>query len=158
MMRSLFAATLLLLSSLMTSCGLQGAQVSMYVLATSATAASFMGDLASLARRHGLNPSIGRATDDKGHTLHAFEAKGRGMRVWSQNMPLSGSEDAAMCGRHTEAYPDPGQFIIIVGPRLPFRGGASMELAAQLRQELAQLGYEVLEKPATCSSLAKSAP
>jgi hypothetical protein len=130
----------------------------MYVLVTPTTASSFTEDLASLARKHGLSPSVGRATDDKGHTLHVLEAKGRRMRLWSQNMPLSGQEDPAMCGRHTEPYPDPGQYIVLIKPTVPLLGdGASIEVATQLRQELSQLGYGVREKPAVCSSLATSA-
>jgi hypothetical protein len=73
-------------------------------------------------------------------------------------MPLNAHEDVAMCGRHAEAYPDPGQFIVIVKPALPlFSERVSVEVAALLRQELSQLGYEVREKPAPCSLLAKSA-
>lgn len=90
--------------------------MTMYVLVTPQTASTFVDNLASVARRHGLTPSVGRATDDKRHTLHVLEAKGRRMRLWSQNMPLSGHEDVAMCGRHGEAYPDPGQFIVVVKP------------------------------------------
>ena len=61
-----------------------------YVVASQANASSFTNNLASLARRHGLTASAGQATDDKGHTLYVVEAKGRRIRLWSQNMPLSG--------------------------------------------------------------------
>jgi hypothetical protein len=132
--------------------------MTIYVLTTPVTAPTFADNLASVVRRHGLTPSVGRATDDKGHILHVLEAKGRQMRLWSQNMPLSGHEDRAICGEHAEAYPDPGQFMIVVKPTLPFLGNrASIELITLLRQELSQLGYEIRETPALCSPLAKSA-
>ena len=62
-----------------------------------------------------------------------------------------------MCGKHSEAYPDPGQYIVTVKPVLPIggRSRASIQASAQLRNELAQLGYEVLEKPIPCSPFAK---
>jgi hypothetical protein len=130
----------------------------MYAVLTSSNASHFTQDLASVAKRHDLTPSLGRATDDRGHTLYVVEAKGRWMRLWSQNMPLSGQEDPVACGKATEAHPDPGQYIITVEPTLPFLNStASVEVAAQLRQELAQLGYEIREKPVACSSLARSA-
>jgi hypothetical protein len=130
----------------------------MYVLVTPAKH-SFVSDFASIVRAHGLDPSIGQATDDRGHTLNVVEAKGQRMRVWSQNMPLSGQEDSTSCGRHTEAYPDPGQYIVRVRPAWWILGeAAAVELSAQLRQELSKIGYEVRDKPATCSPWAKMAP
>ncbi len=130
----------------------------MYAVLTSLNVSHFTQDLASLAKKHGLNPSLGRATDDRGRTLYVVEAKGRWMRLWSQNMPLSGQEDPAACGKETEAHPDPGQYIITVKPTFPFLNrAASLEVANQLRQELSQLGYEVRDHPVACSRLAKSA-
>lgn len=157
MIRYLFSSTVLLLCFLASSCGSEQSRVTMYVLVAPASASRFIDDLASFSRAHSLNPSAGRAIDDRGHTLRVIEARGRGIRLWGQNLPLSGHEDPVMCGRHTEAYPDPGQFILIVEPRLSLlSGGTSGELAAQLHQDLSRRGYEVLRKPATCSSFAKS--
>lgn len=157
MLRYLFASATLLLSLLTGSCGSGATPVSMYVLVTPATASRFMNDLALIARDQGLSSSAARATDDQGHTLHVLEAKGRGIRVWSQNLPLSGHEDAAICGRHGEAYPDPGQFILTVESRLPFlHEKTPIEVATKLRKDLLRLGYQVLQKLVTCSSLARS--
>jgi hypothetical protein len=94
----------------------------MYAVATSESAGHYIRDVASLVRRHGLTPNIGSTTDDKGHTLRVLEAKGRWLRLWSQNMPLSGNEDPAACGKPAEAHPDPGQFIISIDPALPLVG------------------------------------
>ena len=145
------------MSFLTSSCNAEDARTTVYVLVTPAER-SFTSDLASLLRAHGLTPSVGRATDDRGHILNVLEAKGRRMRVWSQNMPLSGQEETATCGKHTEAYPDPGQYIVRVRPAWWSPGEASaIELAGQLRQELSKSGYEVRDRPVTCSPLAKSA-
>ena len=63
-------------------------------------------------------------------------------------MPLSGNEDAAVCGRHAEAYPDPGQYAVTVKPMLSFFGQAtSIKVATELRSELSELGYEIRETP-----------
>jgi hypothetical protein len=84
--------------------------------------------------------------------------RGAGCDSGSQTMPLSGQEDPTTCGQHAEPYPDPGQYVVVIEPTVPlFGGGASMEVAAQLRRELSQLGCGVREKPAVCSSLAISA-
>lgn len=140
-------------SVLVVSCGQSGANMDMYAVASSQNAVHFISDLASLAQKHGLKPSVGAATDDKGHTLHVLEAKGRWMRLWSQNMPLSGQE----CGKSEESHSDPGQYIVSIKPSLPILDNrSSTEVAGQLRQELRQLGYEVLDKPLLCSPLAKS--
>jgi hypothetical protein len=157
MERYLIAASILVLL-LMGSCrSEEDAGTTMYVLATSATASRLQGDLASLAQRHGLIPSVGHATDDGNHTLSVVEAKGRRMRLRGQNMPLSGHEDASVCGRHAEAYPDPGQYIVTIKSAISFLGTASVhEVAAQLRRELSDLGYDVREEPLLCSALAKS--
>jgi hypothetical protein len=151
------AAALLVISLaasvLVVSCGQNGATTDMYAVASSQSAGHFINDLASLAQKRGLKPSVGQATDDRGHTLHVLEAKGRWMRLWSQNIPLSGQE----CGKSEEAHSDPGQYIVSVKPSLPFLDNrSSTEVAGQLRQELRQLGYEVLDKPLLCSPLGKS--
>lgn len=140
-------------SVLLVSCGQNGASMDMYVVANSQNAGHFINVLASLAQKHGLKPSVGQATDDRGRTLHVLEAKGRWMRLWSQNMPLRGQD----CGLSDEIDIDPGQYIISVNPSLPFLDNrSSVEVAAELRQDLRQLGYQVLDRPLICNPLAKS--
>ena len=141
------------------ACQRDDEQASMYAVVPSSKSASrFDQDLASLAKRHGLTPKLGQATDDKGHTLHVLEARGRGMRLWAENAPLSGAESPTTCGRYVEAHPDPGQYYVTAGPILPFMpASGARELATQLRHELSVLGYEVRSDAALCSSLSRSA-
>lgn len=134
-------------------------QVTMYaVIPSSKAAARFNQDLALLAKRHGLIPRIGRATDDRGHSLYVLEANGRWMRLWSQNVELSGHENPTQCGRYIEAHPDPGQYIVYIEPTLPFMNNTGVaEVASQLGRELSVLGYETQAEPVLCSPLSNSA-
>lgn len=136
-----------------------GKQTAMYALIPSSkVAARFNQDLALLAKRHGLKPRLGRATDDQGHTLYVLEANGRSMRLWSQNVDLSGHEDPTQCGSYIEVHPDPGQYIVYIEPTLPFMNNAdALDVASQIRQELSSLGYEMRSEQVLCSSLSKSA-
>jgi hypothetical protein len=129
------------------------------VVSPSKSSAQFSQDVAKLANQNGLTPSLGRATDDKRHTLYVVEATGRWMRLWAQNVPLSGNENPAICGAYVEAHPDPGQFYVTVGPILPLLPLApSRDLASQLRHEISALGYHVsAEALPLCSSLSKPA-
>ena len=147
-----------LCASVLGSCKAEAVSVTtMYVLASKMSASRFNTDLATIAQRHGLKPSVGQSTDDRGHTFHVVEASGWRVRVWSQNMPLSGHEDLALCGNHPEPYPDPGQYIVRLSPTIWIFGeAASVNLAALFRDELSQLGYEIRESVAPCSPLAKT--
>ncbi len=110
-----------------------------------------------MAKQHGLTPRLGHATDDKGHTLNVVEAKGRWIRLWAQNVPLSGSENPAVCGSSGEAHADPGQYYVTVAPILPLMPNSdARELASQLSHELSALGYEMRSKAALCSAVTSS--
>ena len=140
------------------ACASQDDAITIYALVTTTNEPNFLKDMSTLARKHGLTPNVGRSTDDRGHTVNVVVANGRGVKLWGQNMPLSGHEDRTLCGSHGEPYPDPGQFVIYIKPATVFSGNAAaIELAAQLRQEFSQLGYDVRETPARCSALAKFA-
>lgn len=102
----------------------------------SASARRFTQDLANLTRRHGLFPRVGQATDDHGHTVYVLDTDGIGTRLWSQNVPLSGHEDPARCGRHSEAYPDPAQFVLDISSPLPWQRGEAAQLASVLSRDL----------------------
>src|SRR5260221_8721593 len=140
-MRNPTSVFLLTLCLFLGSCA-GGKLVTWYVLVPpSKAAALFSQDLALLAKRHGLTPHLGSATDSKGHTLHVLEANGRGMRLWSQNVELSGEEDPKLCGSYGEPHPDEGQYVVSIGPELSFMNSANAaEVASQLRLELSVLG------------------
>jgi hypothetical protein len=113
-----------------------------YVILKPTQEQTFLDDLDSLSRVHGLTPKTGSATPDRGVTLHVLEARGALLRLWAQNVPLSPGE----CGdSNSEATVDPGQFIVMVLPRmgLPVRDSAR-DLSTALTSELRAKGYLVL--------------
>jgi hypothetical protein len=122
-------------------------------------------DLAVIAKRHGLNPSLSHATDDKGRTLHVVEASSLPLHLWGQNLPLSGAENPALCGHFTEGHPDPGQYIVTVDHGLVLIGlnhalaviapGRPRALMSEIGNELSADGYVVRLAPAECSPLSR---
>ncbi len=138
----------------LTSCEINKNRMDFYVVLSSSNVSRFTQDLASLATKYGLTPKLGQATDDQGHTLHVVEAKDRWMRLWSQNLPLSGHENPDLCGKYTEAHPDAGQYIVTVTSRFPFVSETRIRtLTAQLKNELSEIGYDVREGSIICSPL-----
>jgi hypothetical protein len=103
----------------------------------------FLEDLGAIANLHGLTPSRGSATPDNGRTLYVLEAAGRGLSIWSQNVPLSGNE----CAELPTMGPDPGQFAIYVLPAvwLPIRQRAT-ELFSVVSRDLSNRGYHLSGK------------
>ena len=129
-----------------------GSNPTIYAVMTPAQSGTFLEDLASLSKAHGLAPNAGSATSDRGITLRVLEARGNFLRLWAQNMPLSGTECPDSSG---EATVDPGQFIITISPvmSLPVRERAQT-LSLALASELRAKGYRVLTHPAKpCSAV-----
>ena len=116
----------------------------------------FSDDLAVIVKRHGLTPNPGHRTDDHGRTFWVVEANGHWMRLWSTNIPLSGLESVALCGRYAEGGPDPGQYIVTITPEIPFIANDKIHpLLEEIGKELKAAGYEVRQTPVECSPLAK---
>jgi hypothetical protein len=117
--------------------------------------ALFTRDLASLAKRHGMKPHLGQATDTQGRTLYVLEANGKGMKLWGQNQPLDrllSDHRRSVCGDHTL---DPGQYSIMFIPMSPLTPRReATQLASRLKEELSAIGYEVRSEPLECSSFA----
>jgi hypothetical protein len=158
-------AFLLLCGPVLASCGNSKDAATIYVLAPPQRASQFTQDLAIIAKRHGLNPNLGQATDDRGHILRVIEAQGRGVRLWAQNMPLSGQENPTLCGSYTEGHPDPGQYIVTIDHVLPviaikqvlptIAEDEPRELILEISNELRASSYDVRSSPVVCSSLSK---
>jgi hypothetical protein len=146
----LIVLTITLCGTVLASCNAPAESATIYALTTSSTnPAHFAQDLEALVTTRGLRPHRGQATDDKGRTLYVLEAKGHGMRLWSQNLPLDSGDTKSPCG---DRELDPGQYIITVSPTLPFvHKGETAELASQVGRELARLGYGVRSQPVPCS-------
>ena len=118
-------------------------------------AASFTTVLASVVHKHGMAADVGRAIDDNGHVLNVFDAQGRGLRLRSENVLMSGQENPAKCGAHSEPYSDPGQYFISVssGSEAAARQDARV-LLNQVGEDLKTAGYEVRITPVVCSAFA----
>jgi hypothetical protein len=137
-------------------CGDDSAAPTIYVLTPPAKADIFTQDLGVIVKRYGLEPNPGHATDDKGHTLWVLEARGKGVRLWSQNEPMSGDEDPAICGKYTEGHPDPGQYVISINK--VFAWGAHDPpslLLSKISKDLTRMGYDVRTHAVDCSPVSK---
>ena len=128
-----------------------------YVLVPHTDSASFTNTLASVVKGHGMRPSVGQATDDKGSVLHVLDAEGDGLRLRSENVLLSGNEDLARCGQHTEPHSDPGQFFISISSssEAPAKQ-AAQSILRRVSSDLKAAGYTVLAKPVIWSGAAKA--
>ena len=122
----------------------------MYVVFEPEHTEVFLTDLSDIASAHKLDPWIGSATPGVGARLFVFEAKGRALRIWAQNVLLSGNE----CAEFPEVGKDPGQFMVTIHPAMWWRDWKrALELSAEIFRELNELGYRVLSKPAQpCST------
>jgi hypothetical protein len=110
----------------------------------------FLSDFSSIARKHGLDSAQATITPEDGRATHVFEARGRAMRIYSQNVLLSGEE----CADFPGVGSDPGQFVFNVLPAvwLPLRGRAT-SLFKVISQDLSSKGYRIAPQPSTpCDS------
>jgi hypothetical protein len=106
----------------------------------------FLNDLGSIAKSHGLESARASATPDDGRTTYVFEARGRALRIYAQNVLLSGNE----CVDFPRVGSDPGQFSINVLPAiwLPLRDRATT-LFEIIRKDLSHKGYRLSARPST---------
>lgn len=99
-----------------------------------------------------------RRTDEFGIVDDMFIAtKPLGFRVLSLSKTLSGHEDKDRCGDFQGVgHKDPGQFVISIWNDWPHTDEPVAELNSDLRQMLAERGFEVLDAPVECSALVES--
>ena len=129
-----------------------------YVIVPEEKSSSFTVYLASVVQKHGMNPNLGQATDDKGHRLYVLDATSPSVRLTSQNVPLSGHEDPEQCGIYSEPHPDPGQYFISVAPsnqRTDPRD--SRDLLAKIVEYLEADGYDIRRQAIICSEQSRTA-
>lgn len=155
--------TLLLLTSLcVTSCGsgsnTRSIAAETYVIVPAEKSSLFTTYLASVVKKHGMVPNLGKATDDKGYSVYVLDATSPSVRLRSENVPLSGHEDPKQCGVYTEPHSDPGQYFIWVSPStLTADTRDSRELLAKIVEDLEVNGYDVRKNPVKCSAQSKTA-
>jgi hypothetical protein len=108
-------------------------------------------DMTGLAAQHGLNPNPSTLNDSWGATLSAIEGKGRGVTLWSINVPLSARE-AVACGGPQGTHNDQTQFVVTISNRRVFGEDEVAVVTAALKAGLLEKGYEVRAEPRTCAS------
>lgn len=134
-------------------CARTGERAAQYVATRSEQAQKFLGDVGVLSKDSGLSPQLRSAIHSPGNVQYVLEAKGRGLRLWLQNMPLSGQEDPILCGPSGGPRPDPAQFIFYVEPRYPWISQERAEaMQAHIVESLRRLGYDVKAKPLPCGN------
>ena len=146
----------LLCFAALTACTPSGTAFEFYVAINPDETSKFIGAVTSIAKEEGLETAAGQATSDTGNVLRAVEGQGHGLKLWVQNVPLSGREDAKLCGVHPEAYVDPAQFVVSTEPRLFWSTRtAATELGEKVFSQLEKLGFDVRRKPVVCGEAAK---
>ncbi|MFL6575899.1 MAG: hypothetical protein ACJ8MR_04750, partial [Povalibacter sp.] len=120
------------------------ANTTTYVTINPSDTDRFLTDLGAISKSRGLEPWRGSATPDDGRTLYVFEARGRALRIWAENVLMSGHE----CVDFPGVGSDPGQFVISASPAawLPMRDRATA-LFEQLRKDLSNRGYTLSSQP-----------
>ena len=104
-----------------------------------------------------MTPNVGQASDEKGNALHVLDATSPSVRVRSENMLLSGTEDSELCGVYSGPHADPGQYFISVSPSTQIADPrTSRELLALIVKDLKSDGYEVRSEPILCSPQSKA--
>ena len=134
------------------SCAPGGAVVEFYVVLKPEDATKFITAIKSIAAKEKLETAEGRTRFDSVNTLRVVEGRGHGLKLWAQNVVLSGNENPKLCGVHNEPYPDPAQFVVFTEPRLLGFKSAARELGERVFSKLHGLGFDVLRKPAVCGA------
>lgn len=144
---------------LLTSCSAGGgAAFEFYVVVKPGDAARFIGAVRAIAGEDGLETAVGQARSDTGDALTAVEGRGHGLKLWVQNVTLSGREDQSLCGVHPEPYSDPGQFVVFTEPRFFGSRAAAMELGKRVFSQIRKSGFDARQNPAVCSAAVFHSP
>ncbi|HEX5323707.1 MAG TPA: hypothetical protein VFW40_07970 [Capsulimonadaceae bacterium] len=152
------AILVLLCFAALVSCAPGGAAVEFYVVIKPEETAKFIGAVTSIAKENGLETATSQTTFDTGEVLRVLEGRRPGLRLWVQNVVLSGNADPKLCGVHREAYPDPAQFVVFTEPRLLGFKSASVELGGKVSSKIRGLGFDVLRKPVICGATVVRSP
>ncbi len=138
-------------ASFIAGCSTDSKTQTFYVLFTESEAVRYYNDMIGVVSQHGLTANPGTATDERGYTLYAVEGKGRGVRVWSVNVPMS-EREAIACGLPKETPNYPTQHVVTVSSRGPFMGDEIPTVSAELKSSLSAKGYEIRTQPRLCNS------
>ena len=155
---SLLSIEILFAAISLTGCDAESNPNTLYAVVKPEQAESLFSYVEALASENGLPLNPGRASDDRGNTLRVLEAKNWRVRLWMQNVPLSGHEDREICGVHAEPHPDPGQYVVTVSSATPLFGQQpAANLFTMLTTKLKARGFTILTEPKVCSAFSKPA-
>lgn len=138
----------------MTSCSQAGVTFKFYVVIKPEETEKFIDVVKEIAKENGMEAAAAKVVSDTGKVLNVVEARGHGVKLWAENIALSGKESPNICGSHFEPYPDPAQFMIFTEPRFFGSKAAAKELGGRVLSQFQKLGFDVRQAPVVCGAAA----
>ena len=123
-----------------------------YVVLKPDEATKFIGAVAAIAKEDGLETATGQTAFDTGEVLRVVEGRGRNLKLWVQNIPLSGHEDPKVCGVYLEPHVDTAQFVVSTEPRWFGSKTAATQFGERILSQLQESGFDVRRKAAVCGA------
>jgi len=138
------------------SCSGGGVASKFYVVIKPEEATRFMAAVTTIAKEAGLETAEAQAVADTGSTLKVLEGRGHGVKVWVQNVLLSGREDPKLCGVpvRVEPYADPAQFQVSTESRFFGSKDAATKLGEQIFSQIQKAGFDIRREPVVCGAAA----
>ncbi len=136
------------------SCSGGGVSFEFFVVIKPSEATKFVREVTTIANKAGLETAEAQAVADTGTVLKVVEGRGHGVKLWVQNVLLSGREDPKLCGVpvRVEPYPDPAQFAVSTEPRFFGSKMAAKELGERMLSQLQNSGFEVRREAIVCGA------
>ncbi len=146
----------LLLASVaaMTSCSQAGVTFKFYVVIKPEETEKFIDAVKEIGKENGMEAAAAKVVSDTGKVLNVVEARGHGVKLWAENIRLSGKESPNVCGSHFEPYPDPAQFVIFTEPKFFGSRVAAKELGERVLSQMQKQGFDVRQAPVVCGAAA----
>jgi hypothetical protein len=138
----------------LTSCSAGIVAFEFYVVIRPDETAKFIRAVTAIANENDLKTATNQVVADTGYASTALEGRSHGLKLWVQNVPLSGTEDPKLCGEHVEPYPDPAQFTVTTEPRLFGSKAEAIKLGERILSQIQKAGYDVRREPVICGAAA----
>jgi hypothetical protein len=160
-MRPVLAALLVLTVQLIVACTPRPVAGQFYVVIEPTETGRFLDAVVSMTNDMGLSSTVSYVARGGGNSLNVIVATSWSVRLFGQNLPLSGNEDPSLCGTHGGPHNDPAQFVIRVNQKwASLNSEAAVTVINDLSAGLEMRGYAVSDEPAICglAALAESSP
>ncbi len=138
----------------MTSCSQAGVTFKFYVVIKPEETEKFIDAVKEIGKENGMEAAAAKVVSDTGKVLNVVEARGHGVKLWAENIRLSGKESPNVCGSHFEPYPDPAQFVIFTEPKFFGSRVAAKELGERVLSQMQKQGFDVRQAPVVCGAAA----